>query len=206
MENTNSEKVCMCHQGKKEQNPPTKIKVYAPMSGEDDPYSDNVFGVGCWERETPTETIHSPVTTEGFKELVDSGRVKMCPPTPFNPPKYPTATGFKPYDPFDYTIVDDPCAAPPPPFHKPILQEAHDAITGSKKEAYGPAKEHFGKVAETWALYLKHKYGVTITLVAEDVCWMMADLKRERQMFQSKRDSVLDHLGYVALIEEVADL
>ena len=102
----------------------------------------------------------------------------------------------------DFDLI---CSSPPS-FHKPILQEAQDAISGEKKEAYGSAKEHFGKVAETWALYLKHKYNIGIPLDAEDVCWMMADLKRERQMFQSKRDSVLDHLGYVALIEEVTEL
>ena len=206
MENGNSEKVCMCNQGKKELKSYEKIKVYKPLSDYTDEALDEIFGADGWEREPQTETAHSPITTEGFKELVDSGRVKMCPPTPFNPPKHSTATGFVLYDPFDYTIVDDPCAAPPPPFHKPILQEAHAAITGDRAASYGDAKRQFTNIAETWALYLKHKYGVTVPLVAEDVCMMMVDLKKERQLTKSKRDNITDLCGYAGLVEQVTDL
>lgn len=83
----------------------------------------------------------------------------------------------------------------------PVLLEAHYAITGERAESYGDAKIGFSKISEQWALYIYHKYGVTVQLTPEDVCWMMADLKKVRQMTKQKRDNVVDAAGYIGLIE-----
>lgn len=87
---------------------------------------------------------------------------------------------------------------------KALLLEAHAVINGPRKETYGDPGNGLGGVAEQWTLYIIQKYGNEFSrLTAEDVCWMMADLKKYRQMHKSSRDHVLDAAGYIGLIEQV---
>lgn len=92
---------------------------------------------------------------------------------------------------------------------KPLLIEAHDVINGARREMYGDAANGMQGVADQWTLYLRQKYGAdnrdgfSIQLTAEDACWMMADVKKFRQMHKSRRDNVLDAAGYIGLIEQV---
>lgn len=92
---------------------------------------------------------------------------------------------------------------------KPLLLEAHAVINGERKETYGDGTNGMAGVAEQWSLYLQQKYeiigkdGYLLHLSPEDICWMMADLKKYRQMHKSKRDNVLDAAGYIGLIEQV---
>lgn len=87
---------------------------------------------------------------------------------------------------------------------KPLLLEAHAVITGERRQMYGSPANGLSSVAEQWTLYLHHKYGVIgLEITPEDVCWMMADVKKIRQMHNPKRDNVLDAAGYIGLIEEV---
>ncbi len=87
---------------------------------------------------------------------------------------------------------------------KPLLLEAHDIINGERKKTYGAAANGMQGVADQWNLFMRQKYGHGAPeLTAEDVCWMMADLKKYRQMFKSRRDNVLDAAGYIGLIEQV---
>ena len=86
---------------------------------------------------------------------------------------------------------------------KPLLLEAHSVITGVRRVMYGSPANGLHKVAAQWNLYLLSKYNLDPKLTAEDVCWMMADVKKIRQMSKSKRDNVLDAAGYIGLIEEV---
>lgn len=86
---------------------------------------------------------------------------------------------------------------------KPLLIQAHAVINGERKKTYGDGTNGMQGVAEQWWLYLNQKYGIEFRLSPEDVCWMMADLKKYRQMHKSKRDNVLDAAGYIGLIEQV---
>lgn len=92
---------------------------------------------------------------------------------------------------------------------KPLLIQAHAVINGERKKTYGDGTNGMQGVADQWTLYLRQKYnlqhveGELFELTAEDVCWMMADLKKYRQMHKSKRDNVLDAAGYIGLIEQV---
>lgn len=86
---------------------------------------------------------------------------------------------------------------------KNILQEAEEIIFGDREQVYGHPAKNLERIAEYWALYLKHKFGTQLLLSAEDVCWMMAQLKMTRQMNTHKRDNLVDTAGYVALIERV---
>ena len=82
------------------------------------------------------------------------------------------------------------------------LIEAHNLITGERAQQHGDAKAQFQRIVEQWALYIWHKYGVSVPLCNEDYCWMMADLKKVRRMMSGGRDNIVDAAGYIGLIEE----
>lgn len=84
-----------------------------------------------------------------------------------------------------------------------ILIQAHNAITGERAQSYGPAKQGFKDVAQQWSLYFFQKYRISIPITPEDVCWMMVDLKKVRQLTNPKRDNVVDAAGYIGLIGEL---
>lgn len=86
---------------------------------------------------------------------------------------------------------------------KPLLLEAHSIITGERKDMYGHPANNLKRIADQWTLYLKQKYGFDVGLTAQDVCWMMSDLKKTRAMHAHARDHILDAAGYIGLIEEV---
>lgn len=86
---------------------------------------------------------------------------------------------------------------------KPLLIEANDIIHGERRETYGDAANGMKGVADQWSLYMRQKYGIELELTAEDACWMMADVKKYRQMHKARRDNVLDAAGYIGLIEQV---
>ena len=86
-----------------------------------------------------------------------------------------------------------------------ILEEAESIIYGDREQTYGKPGVNLERIAGQWALYLQQKFGVEVSLTAEDVCWMMVDLKKCRQMNADKRDNLVDAAGYLALIERCAD-
>lgn len=85
-----------------------------------------------------------------------------------------------------------------------ILKEAESIIYGDREQTYGKPGVNLERIAGQWALYLQQKFGVEVSLTAEDVCWMMVDLKKCRQMNADKRDNLVDAVGYLALIERCA--
>lgn len=86
-----------------------------------------------------------------------------------------------------------------------ILKEAESIIYGDREQTYGKPGVNLERIAGQWALYLQQKFGAEVSLTAEDVCWMMVDLKKCRQMNADKRDNLVDAAGYLALIERCAD-
>lgn len=85
-----------------------------------------------------------------------------------------------------------------------VLAEAQQIIYGDREETYGDPGKNLRHIAEQWNLYLQQKYGITATHIsAEDVCYMMADLKKCRQLHKPKRDNVVDGIGYLALTERL---
>ena len=84
-----------------------------------------------------------------------------------------------------------------------VLDEASIIICGDREQAYGHPGKNLNNIADQWALYLQQKYGQALDLTGEDVCWMMSDLKKCRQINASKRDNVVDAIGYIALIERI---
>lgn len=86
---------------------------------------------------------------------------------------------------------------------KPYLVEAHEAITGPRARDYGDAEAGFSNIAAQWSLYIGQRHQVLVDLTAEDICWMMADLKKVRAMSSRKRDNMVDAAGYIGLIEKL---
>lgn len=87
-----------------------------------------------------------------------------------------------------------------------ILEEAGKIIYGDREQTYGSPAVNLNRIAAQWSLYLFQKFDVPVELTAEDVCWMMVDLKKCRQINADKRDNLVDAAGYLALIERAADV
>lgn len=88
---------------------------------------------------------------------------------------------------------------------KNLLKEAEETIYGPREDTYGPPNVNLTRIADQWSLYMKQKYDADVKLDAEDVCWMMTDLKKCRQMHSPKRDNLLDSVGYLALIDRLSE-
>lgn len=82
------------------------------------------------------------------------------------------------------------------------LEEAATLIYGDRHEQYGEAREEFAKVALGWAVILGLD---TEQVQAEDVPLMMTWLKIVRQANSSKRDNVVDGIGYLALLGDMME-
>lgn len=89
-----------------------------------------------------------------------------------------------------------------------ILSEAEAIIYGDREETYGTPSVNLDNIAKQWSLYLNQLFpemDITIQLCAEDVCWMMVQLKMMRQLNSYKRDNLVDAIGYIGLIERLSD-
>ena len=78
-----------------------------------------------------------------------------------------------------------------------LLDEA-DAVIAQRAEVYGPASDSMAAIAARWSLTL----GTTVTPAQVALC--MIDLKLARLAHDPKhRDSMIDVIGYAALLSEV---
>jgi hypothetical protein len=78
-----------------------------------------------------------------------------------------------------------------------ILQEADKIINGERRQAYGPVKESFDKVAKLWSVAV----GKDIT--APQVALMMILFKVARELNAHKSDNLTDIAGYAQLEENL---
>ena len=93
--------------------------------------------------------------------------------------------------------------APIVPAPPNIFAQASNIIYGDREKTYGHPAKNLERIAHQWTLYLQQKYSTTISVTPEDVCWMMADLKKARQMNEDKHDNLLDAIGYIGLIDRI---
>lgn len=84
-----------------------------------------------------------------------------------------------------------------------VFEEANEIIYGDREKTYGHPAKNINRIAHQWSLYLTEKYQMPIPIAPEDVCWMMADLKKVRQMNSEKRDNLVDAIGYIGLISRL---
>jgi hypothetical protein len=78
-----------------------------------------------------------------------------------------------------------------------LLDEA-EAVLGQRRAAYGPAADAMAAIAGRWSITL----GQSVTPAQVALC--MIDLKIARLAFDPRHhDSVIDIIGYAALLHEV---
>ena len=80
-----------------------------------------------------------------------------------------------------------------------VFEEAAKIVNGDREQQYGKAERNFQNIADQWSLYIKQKHGIAVELTDIDIGWMMADLKKCRQMNMPKRDNIVDAIGYIGL-------
>jgi len=81
-----------------------------------------------------------------------------------------------------------------------ILDEAKEIIYGDREKTYGHPSVNLDNIAKFWSVYLKKDVN------AQDVATMMVLLKLARMMNQpDHRDSLVDSVGYLALIERIKE-
>jgi hypothetical protein len=81
-------------------------------------------------------------------------------------------------------------------------------VYGDREKTYGHPALNFDATARFWNAYLANKvaiHGGPITLDARDVARMMVFLKIARQQHSSKRDNLVDAIGYVACEAKIDD-
>ena len=83
------------------------------------------------------------------------------------------------------------------------LETAAEYVAGPRSHDYGHPLDNHSRTAILWRAYLHARFGVDLDLNAEDVCWLMTDLKRSREMNRPTFDGPVDVAGYAANVAEV---
>lgn len=86
---------------------------------------------------------------------------------------------------------------------KSILQEAEELIHGPRRNAYGPPRESFTRLAQLLSVTLHRKLKEPLT--AHDAALVGVCLKLCRESNSPQRDNRVDGAGYFALADEVAE-
>jgi len=86
-----------------------------------------------------------------------------------------------------------------------ILTEAESIIYGDREQTYGHPAKNLSAIGILWSAHIHAKYGIEVMRDAEDVCWMMVQLKSARAMNKHSRDNQVDAAGYVALVERIRE-
>lgn len=87
-----------------------------------------------------------------------------------------------------------------------ILEEADQIIYGDREQTYGKPSKNLECIAQLWTAYLTNRKNSDEELGAVDVAAMMTLLKIARLANSpDHRDSLVDAVGYLALIERCQD-
>lgn len=87
-----------------------------------------------------------------------------------------------------------------------ILEEADQIIYGDREQTYGKPSKNLDCIAQLWTAYLTNRKNSDEELGACDVAAMMTLLKIARLANSpDHRDSLVDAVGYLALIERCQD-
>ena len=85
-----------------------------------------------------------------------------------------------------------------------ILDEAQHIIYGDREKTYGAPDKNLVAIAGYWANHLHTRFGVYHDITGADVCIMMTLLKAARLGNDvTHRDSLVDAVGYLALLERI---
>lgn len=85
------------------------------------------------------------------------------------------------------------------------MQEAERIIRGAREQTHGNKERSFTAIAILWNAHLACRPDPAAPITAEDVAWMMADLKKARRFHGTPtRDHFVDWHGYGAIACELA--
>jgi hypothetical protein len=86
-----------------------------------------------------------------------------------------------------------------------ILDGARKATCGDRDRQYGKPETNFNRIAILWNAHLEVAFGSgAARLAAEDVCWMLSQVKQARAIHGFNLDNYVDGAGYIACGGEVA--
>jgi hypothetical protein len=80
-----------------------------------------------------------------------------------------------------------------------VLEEAQRLITGDRNKSYDHPLDNFNRIAKGWEVI----FGTNVT--EEQVGLAMAWVKICREIYQSKRDNLVDGAGYLGTVQMVID-
>lgn len=127
-------------------------------------------------------------------------------PDSFRPhPRHPKATPPTTFVRVQDLIMDGDKLVPKPP-EETVFEEAQRLTNGDRQEEYGHPLDDFTCTGRIWAAILTRHLDRHVPDIAPEVVALMlaAGLKGSRlAKDQSKRDSVVDFLGYGGLVPEV---
>jgi len=87
---------------------------------------------------------------------------------------------------------------------KSVLDDAKDIIYGDREKTYGAPDKNLVAIAGYWSNHLLTRFGVFHEITGADVCVMMTLLKAARLGNNlTHRDSLVDAVGYLALLERI---
>jgi len=88
--------------------------------------------------------------------------------------------------------------------NKSVLDDAKDIIYGDREKVYGAPDKNLVAIAGYWSNHLLTRFGVFHEITGADVCVMMTLLKAARLGNNlTHRDSLVDAVGYLALLERI---
>jgi hypothetical protein len=130
------------------------------------------------------ETGREMIETRGYAPLLN------------NPDRRHDSDGFVPP-----ALVED---APQKVERQSVLLEAQDVIHGARSRDYGAALDNHTATADMLSAYLRRKYGIAVSLTAEDVC-LFNVLQKVARLANTPdhRDSLVDIAGYAGNVEMV---
>jgi hypothetical protein len=101
-------------------------------------------------------------------------------------------------------VVNPALVEPTPQKRDSVLLEAHNVIHGARSRDYGAALDNHTATADMLSAYLRRKYGIAVSLTAEDVC-LFNVLQKVARLANTPdhRDSLVDIAGYAGNVEMV---
>ena len=84
-----------------------------------------------------------------------------------------------------------------------ILEDAQDAVYGTRHDDYGHPREDFTRTAVLWTGLLHDKLADGAHITPEDVARCMIAVKLSRDVHSPKRDNRVDMAGYALCLDRL---
>lgn len=85
------------------------------------------------------------------------------------------------------------------PIDPSILEEAHMLVTADRQAQYGHPRANFQDTADLWSVVLRTE------VTPEQVALCMVMVKVARELHKTKRDNLVDAIGYLLTYDAVLD-